>query len=88
MSLAVIFFELEYFYRLFCRVKLRKVTAASAIPVASVSRLGSTADNLGNVAEVGQEAIEMGRVGRPGQSMYFYRAKWPQCIVYRLTRVH
>ena len=54
---------------LFCRVKLRKVTAASTIPVASVSRVGSTAENLRNVEEVGQGAIEMGRMGRSGHSM-------------------
>ncbi len=47
------------------------MTAASTIPVASVSRLGSTADNLRNVEEVGQEAIEMGRMGRSGHRMCF-----------------
>ena len=52
-------------------MKLRKVTAASAIPVASVSRLGSTADHLRNVEDVGQEAIEMGRVGRSSNRMCF-----------------
>ncbi|CAB3977816.1 Meckel syndrome type 1 [Paramuricea clavata] len=46
------------------RVKLRKVTAASSIPVASASRLGSTAESLRNVEDLGQEAIEMARMGR------------------------
>ena len=42
-----------------CRVKLKKVTAASAIPVA---RIGSTAENIQSVDEAGQEAIEMGQM--------------------------
>ena len=57
---------------IFRRVKLRKVTAASTIPVASVSRLGSTAESLRNVEEVGREGFEMGRMGRGGQSMSFF----------------
>ena len=50
-------------------MKLRKVTAASTLPVASVSRLGSTADQLRSVEDVGQEAIEMGRMGRSSHRM-------------------
>ena len=47
------------------RVKLRKVTAASAIPVA---RIGSTAENLQSVDETGQEAIELGHMSSRPQS--------------------
>jgi hypothetical protein len=49
------------------------VTAASSIPVASASRLGSTAESLRNVEEVGQEAMEMARMGRSSHSTYFLR---------------
>jgi hypothetical protein len=49
------------------------VTAASSIPVASASRVGSTAESLRNVDELGQEAMEMARMGRSSHSTYFLR---------------
>ena len=49
------------------------MTAASSIPVASASRVGSTAESLRNVEELGQEAMEMARMGRSSHSTYFLR---------------
>ena len=46
---------------------MKKVTAASAIPVA---RVGSTAESLRNVDQGGAEAIEMGRISTRGPSMF------------------
>ena len=59
--------KFKYCFFFVVRVKLKKVTAASAIPVA---RVGSTAESLRNVDQGGAEAIEMGRVSTRGPSMF------------------